>query len=127
MRNRLRALTFLIVWGALANGTLSAQDRPTITFSNQSGDSALVRLEGPSARIVPVPDGASRTVEVSGGVYRIFVRYGDVGKYRYTKGRPFSVTETAFQVSEIFITLHRVVGGNYESDPSNETEFRGGR
>lgn len=127
MRKRLLAVGWLLAAALGSSGVLAAQERPTITFQNQSGDDALVRLEGPTAQLVPVSDSGARKVEVSGGTYRIFVRYGRLGKYRYTKGRSFSVTETAYQVSDIYITLHTVPGGNYESGSSSETEFRGGR
>jgi len=104
-----------------------AQESPTITFENRSGEDALVRLVGPTSEMVPVADSASRTVAARGGTYRMYVRYGQPGHYRYTKGDSFSVYEGADGVDQISITLHKVVGGNYGTAPSSEAEFNGGK
>ena len=106
---------------------LGGQDRPTITFVNRSGDDALVRVVGPVSETVPVADSTQRTITAGGGSYRIFVRYGRPGSYRYTKGQTFSVYEGPDGVDQISITLHTVVGGNYGSSPSSGAEFNGGR
>lgn len=106
---------------------LVAQNRPTIALDNRSGKDALVRLVGPSSGAVSVADSTSRTVEVRGGTYRMYVRYGQTGKYRYTKGDSFVVYDGADGVDQISITLHKVVGGNYGTAPSNEAEFNGGK
>ena len=116
------ALCFLVAMASLA-----ARDRPTITFDNRSGDDALVRLVGPTSGTVSVADATSRTVEARGGTYRMYVRYGQPGKYRYTKGDSFVVYEGADGVDQISITLHKVIGGNYGTAPSNEAEFNGGK
>ena len=102
----------------------------TITFANQSGDLALVKLVGPSRQAVDVPSGTTRTVKVSAGSYYLLVRYGaKPGSYRYSKGQSFDVEEkqTALssEYSRISITLHKVVGGNYSSAPSSREEFEG--
>lgn len=122
-----RLFTRLSLVAVLAAVPLLAQERPTITFENRSGDDALVRLVGPSSVTVSVADSSSRTVEAHGGAYRIYVRYGQPGKYRYTKGDSFTVYEGADGVDQISITLHKVVGGNYGTAPSNETEFDRGK
>ena len=122
-----RLFTRLSLLAVLATVPSLAQDRPTITFENRSGDDALVRLVGPSSVTVSVADSSSRTVEARGGTYRMYVRYGQPGKYRYTKGDSFSVYEGADGVDQISITLHKVVGGNYGTAPSNEAEFDGGK
>ena len=111
----------------VAGMPLLAQDRPTITLDNRSGEDALVKLVGPTSGTVSVADSTSRTVEARGGTYRMYVRYGLPGKYRYTKGNSFVVYEGADGVDRISITLHKVVGGNYGTASSNETEFNGGK
>ena len=100
-----------------------AGTKNTITFDNQSGQPALVKLGGPTMRDVEVLVGQKRTVTASGGRYHIKTRYGTPGKYRYTKGDEFVVKDSATSRSEITITLHKVVDGNYDTDPISESEF----
>lgn len=102
--------------------TVLAQEN-TVTFDNQSGEPALVKLVGPTYREIQVPTGTKRSVTAGGGRYHIKVRYGPPGKYHYAKGEEFTVTETATTRSEITITLHKVVAGNYDSRPISEDEF----
>jgi hypothetical protein len=122
-----RVLIRFALYALVAVMPLIAQDRPTVTLENRSGDDALVRLVGPSSGTVSVADSATRTVEVHGGTYRMYVRYGLAGKYRYTKGDSFVVYEGPDAVDQISITLHKVVGGNYGTAPSNEAEFNGAK
>jgi hypothetical protein len=128
MRRKL-AFLFALVGVLLLTATLSygARPRAEITFDNQSGDAALVKLVGPTPRTVPVPNQQKRTVTVTGGSYYILVRYGPdrEGNYRYTKGDPFNVTQTRRHYSVISITLHTVVNGNYHAGPSDQKEFDG--
>jgi hypothetical protein len=66
----------------------------SVTFDNKSGEAALVKLVGPTAEAVKVPDKQTATVKVAAGRYHILVRYGsEPDKYRYTKGEPFEVEE----------------------------------
>lgn len=96
----------------------------TITFDNQSGEPALVILKGPTEKTVEVPDGQSRIVNAAAGKYHILVRYSNKPEdYRYAKGDPFTVTQTATQYSAITITLHRVIGGDYATHPISSEEF----
>jgi hypothetical protein len=128
MRRQL-AFLFALVGALLLTATLSYGQRPRaeITFDNQSGDAALVKLIGPTPRTVPVANQQRRTVTVTGGRYYILVRYGPdrEGNYRYTKGDPFDVTQTRRHYSIISITLHTVVNGNYHAGPSDQKEFDG--
>jgi len=104
-----------------------AQTPPnTITFDNQSGEIAMVKLVGPSKVAVDVPNGEKRTVNVEAGDYYLLGRYG-IGpeKYKYTKGDPFEVTQSGRQYSVITITLHKVVDGNYNTEPVSGKEFEG--
>jgi len=101
--------------------TASAQN--SVSFDNQSGEPALVKLIGPTPKDIEVPDGTKQAVQALAGKYFIKVRYGFQGKYHYTKGQEFTVDETATTTSDITITLHKVVNGNYDSSPINEQEF----
>jgi hypothetical protein len=98
--------------------------RAQITFDNQSGQPALVKLVGPSRRTTQVPNRQKRTVTAVGGNYYILTRYGSKpDDYRYSKGDSFHVTQTARRYSIITITLHKVIGGNYGSKDIPADEF----
>jgi TPR repeat protein len=115
-----------IVWSLINYpSNVHSQEQPnTVTFINQSGESALVKLMGPTSLLVEVPNGTSRTVNVAAGEYYELVRYGSQSShYTYSKGKPFAVEQTATQYSEISITLHKVVGGNYPTHPISGKEF----
>ncbi|MCX6565595.1 MAG: HEAT repeat domain-containing protein [Candidatus Aminicenantes bacterium] len=99
----------------------SAQN--TVTFDNQSGEPALVRMIGPTSKEIEIPNGTTNTVEAAAGKYTIMMRYGRNGEYSYEKGEEFEVTETDTTYSSITITLHKVVSGNYESHPISEKDF----
>jgi hypothetical protein len=119
---RIATLTGILMLSS-ATVPVRAQDSPTITFQNQSGEAALVKVVGPVDRSVYVPNAADRMVNVPGGTYYILCRYGEPGNYHYSKGNPFFVTQTSSSVSEIRITLHKVVGGNYATRPISAAEF----
>src|SRR5271166_1832460 len=102
---------------------ISASAQNTVSFDNRSGEPALVKLIGPTSSEIEVPNGTKPVVQVLAGKYFIKVRYGVEGKYHYTKGQEFTVHETATTTSEITITLHKVVNGNYGSRPITEQEF----
>lgn len=115
---------FVIAYGTALAQTVVNDPGNTITFENASGQTALVRLAGPTELMVTVPDKESRTVEVSAGNYYIKVRYGDnPDNFRFCQGDEFSVEETAAYYSRIRITLHPVVGGTYKTCPISEEEF----
>lgn len=103
--------------------TLSAFGQNKVVFDNQSGDPARVKLIGPTKTEVQVPVGTKQGVDALAGKYTIKVRYGTPGSFRYSKGQEFEVTETATARSETTITLHKVVGGNYDAHPISESEF----
>jgi hypothetical protein len=102
-----------------------AQNNPnTITFDNQSGEPALVKVIGHTGLLIEVPNGESRLINVPAGQYYLLVRYGSKpDRYTYAKGDPFTVTQTETQYSVITITLHKVVGGNYSSHPISSEQF----
>jgi len=112
------AVAILVATVAVA----SAQDN-TITFDNKSGEPALVRLIGPTPVEVAVPQGKAKTVIAGQGRYHIRVRYGTAGRFRYTKGDEFDVTQSATSRSKIAITLHKVTAGNYKSKPISAEKF----
>lgn len=96
---------------------------PTITFINQSGENCVVKLVGPTGGYIRVPQGTRQSISSRGGRYYILTRYGEPGHFRYTRGETFLVTETNTSVSRISITLHKVVGSNYETQPDSGREF----
>jgi hypothetical protein len=102
---------------------LNAGAANTITFDNQSGKPALVKLVGPTAATVAVANGAKQTTNAAAGHYTIKVRYGTPGAYAYSKGDEFDVKQMANSESAITITLHAVVNGNYGTRPISEKEF----
>ncbi len=112
---------------ALHDQNASAQSYPsTVTFLNGSAEDAVVKLVGPSAQYVEVPNGKNATVHVAPGEYRIVVQYrGKNGRYTYSKGDPFDVIESGSQYSVIRITLHKVFNGNYRTRPATRDEFGG--
>lgn len=101
------------------------QYHSSVIFRNGAGQTALVKLVGPSARAVAVPKSESRTESaVAPGRYCIVVRYGDTERnYSYMKGDPFEVEESGNRYSETSITLYTVANGNYGSRPANKQEF----
>jgi hypothetical protein len=112
-----------VVTAIVLTAALSAKAQNTVTFDNQSGEPALVKLIGQTPKEVLVPTGTKQSVEASAGRYTIKVRYGTPGMYRYSKGQEFDVKETATTKSAITITLHKVVAGNYASRPITGEEF----
>lgn len=105
--------------GQLAN----AEEKNSLTLINHSGDNALVKLTGPSRKTVEIPNGTSKTVNIAGGQYMIYVRYGAPGRYRFTKGESFQIQETSFSYTSATLTLHGVANGNYQTAGSSESEF----
>ena len=119
------AIFFLMLGLCASTPSIHAQDNPnTITFDNKSGESALVKLIGPTGQTVEVPNGESRTVNTAAGEYYILTRYGSKPKgYKYAKGDPFTVVQTESEYSIITITLHKVIDGNYATHPISGKEF----
>ena len=104
-------------------GTVNAASQNTVTFDNQSGEPALVKLLGPASKEVDVTNGTRQTVTADAGQYVIKVRYGVPGKYHYTKGEEFRLTDTSDSYTAITITLHMVPQGNYRTYPIAPEEF----
>src|ERR1035438_4506962 len=125
---RVLAVAFALLVFLLLPGTAAAQYHSSITLENGAGETAFVKLVGPSGRTVSVPRNENRTESsIAPGRYYIVVRYGDVEKdYTYMKGDPFDMEESGNQYSEMSITLYRVVDGNYNTRPSSKEEFEKG-
>ena len=118
-------MSFLVVTSLMAH---AAQSTPNmITFENQSGRNAVVRVIGPTHAVAKMQRDETRIVRVAAGEYYILVRYGDSEKeYTYTKSAPFSVTQSEGKVSIITFTLHRRSGGTFNSQPVSGQEFETG-
>jgi len=128
MKQTKPAVTAAVVslWLLLHLGVASRAQAPpnTITLDNRSGESALVKIVGPTVQSVEVPHDQTRTVNVAAGEYYLLVRYGKPpSPYTYSKGDPFSVEQTQIRYSAITITLHKVIGGNYRTNPASQEEF----
>lgn len=121
--NRIFSATVLV--GLVALSAL-AQTSPTLTIVNQAGDPATVHIVGPSAGYIDVSSGATKTVSISGGTYRLKIRYCNGGRHcRYSETDSFNVVQTYNSVSRITVTLHSV-GGNLNERGISESEFNGG-
>jgi hypothetical protein len=116
-------MVLLISFSAGAAG----QETPTLTIVNQAAEVAGVRVVGPTSGSIEVPSNGNRTIALSGGTYRLKVRYCDLGgRCRYSQTDPFSVTQTTYAVSRITVTLHSA-GGNLNEQDISEAEFNGAR
>lgn len=100
----------------------------TITIKNDTGGPALVKVVGPTKRLLKVREGKGRTIKVPAGKYRVLVRYGSgPDDYAYAEGDPFDVVETEKEYSVTTITLHDKEGGNYGTRPLSPEAFKKGR
>jgi hypothetical protein len=98
-------------------------ERNILTFINHSGNYAMVKLMGPTRSTVTVQDNGEATVNIAGGKYVIYVRYGKKSPYRYTKGESFAIEDSSLKYTKATLTLHGVVNGNYRTAGSSEEEF----
>jgi hypothetical protein len=107
-----------------AVGAYASNYPNTVTFSNLSGNNAVVKLIGPLKTNVGVANGAQATVNVPAGTYYFLVRYcNESGQCRYSQGDPFEVVQSQTQYSVITITLHPVSNGNYHERPASRDDF----
>lgn len=122
-RCRLSVATLLLI---SLTGLQAQSLRNPITFDNQSGEMALVKLIGPTNHVAEVPNGQKRTINVAPGDYYLLSRYSSApNRYTYARGDTFKVEETTAQHSVITITLHKVLGGNYLTRETSREEFEG--
>jgi hypothetical protein len=79
-----------------------------ISFQNQSGTDATVRMLGPSAQVLTIVNGQSFGARVTAGDYYVLVRYGKSdSEYLFEKAGPIPVTEPSGKHSVVRITLQR--------------------
>lgn len=120
----IKAIVLSVLFYLLLPSADGQNYRNTITFLNQSGENALVKVVGPIRGQVVVNNGGQTSVRVPGGEYFILARYCDANnRCSYSRGDSFVVEETPTQYSQISITLHPVVNGNYGSRPASAAEF----
>jgi len=110
-----------------------AQGKNTLNFDNKSGQDVVVRVfqQKTDKRIaeVKVSDGQTRGTSIADGDYYIVSRYpsqtGKNGKasYTFSKGDPFTIRPPAGKRSQVTITLHGVIHGNYRAAPTDEKAF----
>ena len=120
-----KRLVFLPAAVLAAAAAFGAERTPpsTVTFENQSGLDAAVKLIGPTRGVVSVANRSRAGLHAAAGEYYILVRYGAAGHYSYAKGQKFSMDQSGSSYSVITITLHKVVNGNYETHPIGLAEF----
>ena len=95
-----------------------------ISFQNQSGADAVVRLLGPSTQVLTVVNGQSFGAPVAAGDYFVVVRYGKSdSEYLFQKAGPIPVTEPSGKHSVVHITLQRPAA----DDPKAREEFYKGQ
>lgn len=114
----------VIVLLSIAVGQARSQN--TVTFVNQSGKPALVKLEGPTVRDISVDDGHRELNPILPGRYVIKVRYGANGDFSYAEGDSFMVKDLPQAWSRTTITLHTVADGNYGIRPISSSQFDAG-
>ncbi len=113
--------------------TAQAQGKNILNFANKSGEDVVVRVfhQNSHKRIteVRVQNGLTHGTNIADGDYYIVSKYvsktgkDDKGTIRFSKGDPFSIKPPAGRRSNVTITLHGVVDGNYGAVPSDTTEF----
>jgi len=116
-------MVIIFIYTLLIRCAEAASEENGLTFINKSGEDALVKLVGPSKRVVKVENGKEQRVEIASGSYYIYVRYGEQGHYRYARGEKFKIDNVVSGYVEAELTLHGVVNGNYVVGPSSEEEF----
>ena len=122
---RVLSAIFLFVFLGLASTHAASTQTPhRITFINESGQNAHVKLIGPTRTAVKIYLDQKRFVWVEAGEYFVLARFGNSPKeYTYTKGNPFTVTQSGDQYSRISITLHRVISGSHTAGLVSGEEF----
>ena len=118
----LAMVLWIVSWSSIP--TVAQTPLHTITFDNQSGQNAVVKLVGPTRIVTRISLGQKKKMHATEGEYYILVRYGNAPKeYVYTKGEPFVVNQLENQYSVITITLHRVISGHSVAGLISGEEF----
>ena len=75
---------------------------------------------------VDVPNASTKGILIKNGTYYIVTRYGSAEeKYRYSKGRKFTMNASKKKRQIVTITLHKVKGGNYSTKKVGKDAFEG--
>ncbi|MFH0820111.1 MAG: hypothetical protein V1892_03705 [bacterium] len=125
-RGVLWSLFFLFLILFLINPILALAQDNSVTFDNQSGEDALVKLisSAGEAQKITVPNGSKETIyNLGNDTYHVKVRYGTPGHCRYIKGEYFELKAFDPYYAVANITLHPIVGGNYDTQSISEAEF----
>lgn len=120
--------------GFVASGPLPKGDRivlpPVVTglsvisLENKAGTDVTVRILGPSAQTVTVPDGQPFGARVAAGDYYVLVRYGrNTSEYVFEKAGPVKVVEPNGQHTVVHVTLQHPAADN----PKAREEFYKGQ
>ena len=125
MKAKCLLLSFITIASLSIISSLYPQTKLNIiTFDNKSGEFALLKLIGPQIEILEIPNNSINKINIMEGEYYILIRYGDNdANYAYSKGEPFQVIQTTTEYSDIYITLHKVIGGNYPINQISKNEF----
>jgi len=117
-------ILLFVFLGLVPTHAASSQAPHRITFINESGQNALVKLIGPTRTAVKIMLDQKRFVRVRAGEYYVLARFGNSPKeYTYMKGNPFTVTQSGDQYSRISITLHRVISGSHTAGLVSGEQF----
>ena len=89
---------------------------------------ALVRIKSKTDRTtvveVPIEPGCSATINLPSGDFFEVVRFGkEPDSYHYVKGEGFQLAASKSQFMKATLTLYRVPGGNYVTQPCSAEEF----
>jgi|SRR5215831_9544228 len=118
----MKRLAFVLLL-ILALPMAATAESPKLIIVNQANDPATVRVIGPTAGYIEVPASASRAISISGGEYRLKIRYCAIhNRCHYSMTDIFYVTETTNTVSQVTVTLHSS-GGNLNERAISESDF----
>ncbi len=99
-----------------------------LTLVNETEFFALVRIKSKTDRTtvveVPIGPGCSATINLPSGDFFEVVRFGkEPDSYHYVKGEGFQLAASKSQFTKATLTLHRVPGGDYVTQPCSAEEF----
>jgi len=122
---RIKALLIILalICFSFSHPALAGSERHSLTFINKSGKDALVKLVGPSRKVVKVSNQEKEKVWISSGTYCVYVRYGNNPPYQYVRGETFEISAPLGSYVDAYLTLHGVINGNYVVGSCSEEEF----
>ena len=115
------ALTLLVV--VVATAVAPAQNNPTVRFVNYSGEDRDGQASRTNGRLRRYPERriSDRWRSGRGVHHRHAVR--EARRLLVSAGEQFLVSESAYSVDRISITLHKVPNGNYRTQKAKSSEF----